>query len=383
MKHYDGIALFSGGLDSILAARLLMEQGRTIQCLHFVSPFFGKPGRVRHWERVYGLDIAVVDVSDDYAALLAAGPAYGYGSVINPCVDCKILMMRRAREYMESCGAKFIVSGEVLGQRPMSQRRDTLNVIRRDADVRDVLLRPLCAQHLEPTAAELAGLVDRSLLLGISGRGRKDQLDLAARFGIDEIPTPGGGCMLTEKENARRYWPVLERVASPRAADFRLANAGRQLWRGDWWLSIGRNQADNETFASLGREGDLQFKVAGFPGPLALGRSAAPDRTPWTEDATLQAAALVASYSPKACRARENGGAADGETALPGGKVPVRVTPVGPNGEARPGDARIVEVEPSRHTVFAEPTWLEAREKLLALRKPGGKKAQEAEPAGN
>lgn len=378
MKNYDGIALFSGGLDSILAARLLMEQGKAIKCLHFISPFFGKPGRVRHWEKAYGLDIAVADVSDDYAALLATGPVYGFGSVINPCVDCKILMMRRAREYMQACGAKFLVSGEVLGQRPMSQRRDTLNVIRRDADVRDTLLRPLCARHLDPTEAERTGLVDRSRLLGFSGRGRKDQLELAARFGITEIPTPGGGCMLTEKENARRYWPVLERVEVPRAADFRLANAGRQLWHGDWWLSVGRNQADNETFARLGRPGDLQFKVAGFPGPLALGRSAAPNRSPWTEVATLQAAALVASYSPKACRAWE-----DGDLTLPNGKVPVRVAPVGSDGEARPGEARTVEVEPARHTVFAEPTWPEARERLLALRKPGGgKTAEDEDPAG-
>lgn len=354
MTHYDGIALFSGGLDSILAARLLMDQGRSIKCLHFVSPFFGKPGRIRHWEKVYGLDIEAVDVGDEYAALLAAGPVYGYGSVLNPCVDCKILMMRRARDLMERYGARFIVSGEVLGQRPMSQRRDTLNVIRRDAGVRDLLLRPLCALRLEPTAVEESGLVDRERLLGISGRGRKDQLDLAARMGITDIPTPAGGCMLTEKENARRYWPLLTRLARPGAADFALANVGRQLWHGDWWLSVGRNQADNEAFASLARPGDLLFKVAGFPGPLALGHAAAPHRSSWTGDATLAAASLVASYSPKACRAAEAGD----------GLVPVRVTPAGNDGEAR-----IVNVVPTRDTVFAEPTWEDARLALQALHK--------------
>ena len=173
MKNYDGIALFSGGLDSILAARLLMEQGRSIKCLHFFSPFFGHPGRVEHWQEVYGLDITAVDASAAFVDMLRRGPAYGFGSAMNPCVDCKILMMRMARECMEEYGAKFLVSGEVLGQRPMSQRRDTLNVIRRDAEVRDILLRPLCAKLLDPTAAEESGLVDRSRLLGLNGRGRK------------------------------------------------------------------------------------------------------------------------------------------------------------------------------------------------------------------
>ncbi len=188
MPEYHAIALFSGGLDSILAARLIMDQGLRVKCLHFISPFFGKPSRVRHWQKTYGLDIDIVDVGEQYAALLGAGPAHGFGSVINPCVDCKILMMRSARELLPRYGARFLVSGEVLGQRPMSQRRDTLNIIRRDADAGDILLRPLCALHLSPTEPELSGLVDRERLLGFSGRGRKDQLELAGRFGIREIP---------------------------------------------------------------------------------------------------------------------------------------------------------------------------------------------------
>jgi hypothetical protein len=348
MKHYDGVALFSGGLDSILAARLIMEQGLSIQCLHFISPFFGKPGRVKHWEQIYGLEIKTVDVSDDYAALLSRGPAYGYGSVLNPCVDCKILMMHKARERMEALGAKFIVSGEVLGQRPMSQRRDTLNVIRRDGDVKDVLLRPLCAQYLEATAAEDSGLVDRSKLLGISGRGRKDQLALAERMGIKEIPTPAGGCMLGENENARRYWPVLEHLGEPTADDFRLANRGRQLWHGNLWLSIGRDQADNEAFQSLIRPEDTLFKVVGFPGPLALGRNLETDG--WTPDQIRQAASLVASYSPKACQAFAEGS-----------PIIVRLS--------QHGQTRAICVEPERSGYFAEPTWPEVHAKLQALRK--------------
>ncbi len=344
MKHYDGLALFSGGLDSLLAARLLMEQGRSILCLHFFSPFFGIPRKIPHWSEVYGLEILPVDVSEEYAALLCRGPKYGFGSAMNPCVDCKILMMRRAKSLLEEFGARFLVSGEVLGQRPMSQRRDTLNIIRRDAGVKDLLLRPLCARLLDPVEAETSGLVDRSRLLAMNGRGRKEQLALAARLGIKEIPTPGGGCRLTEKENTRRYWPVMRRLPAPLASDFRLANLGRQFWKGGYWLSMGRTNFDNEGYAALLQKGDLLFKLADFPGPLAVGRGAAP----WDADSTREAAALVASYSSKACQAaRENG------------HVRVRVT--------RDGEAQILEVAPQRETPFHEPSWEEASEDLRAL----------------
>lgn len=163
-------ALFSGGLDSILAARLIMEQGLVVRCLHFVTPFFGKPQLIPHWEKVYGLEVEAVDVGEAFVRLLRERPAHGFGKVMNPCVDCKILMMRKARELMKKWGASFLISGEVLGQRPMSQRRDTLNVIRRDAEVKESLLRPLSAQLLDPTAPEISGLVDRNKLLGIFGR---------------------------------------------------------------------------------------------------------------------------------------------------------------------------------------------------------------------
>ena len=350
MKHYDGLALFSGGLDSILASRLLMEQGLAIKCLHFHSPFFGSPARIAHWQEIYGLDIDGVDVSEEYVEMLRRGPAHGFGSAMNPCVDCKILMMRRAKALLAEYGASFIASGEVLGQRPMSQRRDTLNIIRRDADVRGILLRPLCAQHLDPTEPELSGLVDRSRLLGFNGRGRKDQLALAGKFGIGEIPTPGGGCKLTEKENTRRFWPVLRKMAAPDANDFRLADTGRQFWHGSYWLCIGRHQKDNEDFRALVRGGDLTFKVIGFPGPLAIGRSTAE----WTAEEISLAASLAASYSPKARQAFEGGA-----------EIFVSV--------ASNGQMERIRVCPSRESPFLEPTWEDARDELYALRKPGAK----------
>ena len=357
MENYDAIALFSGGLDSILAARLVMEQGLKVKCLHFFSPFFGHPGRLGHWEKEYGLDIDPVDVSPEFVELLKRGPAHGYGSAMNPCVDCKIVMISRARELMQEYGAKFIISGEVLGQRPMSQRRDTLNAIRRDANVKDVLLRPLSAKLMDPTPMEESGLVDREKLKGFNGRGRKDQLALAEHFGITEIPTPGGGCKLTEKENTRRFWPVLSRLDAPTVNDFRLADTGRQFWMGDFWLAVGRQKYDNEIYADLLRKDDLHFKLAGFPGPIAIGRSS----RQWDEETIRKAASLVASYSPKAVKAGEEGQS-----------VGVRVT--------QNGKQVIVSITPCRESEFAEPTWEDARDELYALRKPAKKNEEQAEP---
>ncbi len=332
---YDAVALLSGGLDSILAVKVVEEQGVRVKCLHFTSPFFGKPKRLAHWRSIYGLDIDAVDVGDEFVSMMARGPVYGFGRFLNPCVDCKILMATRAKGLLEVYGARFIISGEVLGQRPMSQRRDTLNIISRDAVVRDILVRPLCALRLEPTVAERTGLVDRERLLGISGRGRKEQLALAQRFDLKEVPTPAGGCMLAEQESARRYWPVLRHAQSPRAVDFDLANTGRQFWAGAYWLVIGRNRADNERLAELLRPEDTLFKVQGFPGPLCLGRTVS--GTPWPADAIVDAAAFVASFSPKAMAT---------ETA-------VRVI-ASCQGEAQP-----LLVRPSRATAlgWAEPAW--------------------------
>ncbi len=347
------LCLFSGGLDGLLAARLLMAQNLSVLCLHFHSPFFGKPEKIHHWERIYNLSIRPVDISTPFAAMLAARPAHGFGSVMNPCVDCKILMLTHARAIMKETGAAAVATGEVLGQRPMSQRRDTLNIIQRETGLKGRLLRPLSALRLEPTEPELSGLVDRSRLLGIGGRGRKDQLSLAASFGIKEIPTPAGGCRLAEKENARSYLPVLLHSPSPTAGDFDLANAGRQLWRFDpapHRLIVGRKQADNDLIQSLAGPNDLIFKVADHPGPLALARHLGRD---WPEDTILAAAATTASYAPKAV-------AAAGDT----GTVDVRV-----HAGHLDNPGRTVAVTPRRDAGFAEQTWEEAETTLRAERR--------------
>jgi len=344
MRNYDALALFSGGLDSILAAKTIMAQGKKVLCLHFVSPFFGKPGKISHWRAIYGLDIQPVDVGAEYVRMIAAGPKHGLGKFLNPCIDCKIFMLARAKAMLEEFGAQCILSGEVLGQRPMSQRIDALHIISRDAQVRDVLVRPLCAKRLPVTPVEESGFIDRERLFDMHGRGRKDQLRLAEEFGLTEIPTPAGGCMLTEMESVRRYFPIFKHLSPPRPADFELSNIGRQHWAGKLWLSIGRNQSDNARLESLLSPEDLVFKTQDFPGPLAVGR-----RYPgsdWEEAAIRDAAAYVASFSPKAVRFVR----------------PVQVNVAGFEGSP-------VGVVPSRETALGwrEPTWEEALPEKRAM----------------
>lgn len=338
-RPWDALALFSGGLDSILATKVLQEQGLKVLGLHYVSPFFGKPHLLDFWKREYGIEVLPVDVRRPYLDMLAA-PDHGYGKHMNPCVDCKILMLRHARGLLERFGAKFLVSGEVLGQRPMSQRADTLNLIRKDAHVADVLLRPLSAQKLGPTPMEESGLVDRTRLPGIWGRGRRAQLDLAAHFGITDIPTPAGGCRLAEAEPAARYLPIITRLADPRPEDFRLSELARQYWAGPYWLSIGRNERANDALEAACGPDDLRFRLKDVTGPLALGRQYAPqnaeaDASPqaWPQSVLLDAASFAASYSPRA-RAEAEAGRPVTVLLLRGGSVtelsvtPARQTPL-------------------------------------------------------
>jgi len=305
MNTYDALSLFSGGLDSILATKLMIAHGHKVLGLHFVSPFFGKPEKIAFWQREYGIPVEVIDIGQEFVDLMAAFPPHGFGKVLNPCVDCKILMLRRAKELLAAHGASFIISGEVLGQRPMSQRADTLNIIRNDADVRDVLLRPLSAGLLPPTPMEESGLVDRSRLSSLCGRGRKGQYALAKALGVTTIPTQAGGCRLGERESARRYWPILRHFPRPLAHYFDLANVGRQLWRRDegQWLSMGREHKDNEKLLKLARPEHYVFVLKSFPGPHAVG-CPEPGKD-WTDGVLAEAAACLASYAPKARKSAE------------------------------------------------------------------------------
>ncbi len=295
-KQYHALALFSGGLDSILAIKVIEQQGLAVLGLHFTSPFFGDKSRIPYWQKTYDLELAPVDVTPAYLNLLRQ-PRYGFGKYLNPCIDCKILMVRHGLELLPTYGASFLISGEVIGQRPMSQRKDAMNSIRNMTQAKDRLLRPLCAFTQEPTLPEKTGLVDREKLPHITGRDRKVQMNIARELGITQIPNPGGGCLLTERELARRYAPILTHFAQPTGQDFALTALGRQFWHDRFWLTIGRNQTDNRQLISAARKNDVVLQLAQCPGPVGLLRPAQPDIP---EAVVQEAAKQTAWFAPKA-----------------------------------------------------------------------------------
>ncbi len=330
-KRYDALALFSGGLDSILSVKVLQAQGLSVLALHFVSPFYGAPNKVGFWRREYGIEVKPVVLGKDYLRTVLLSPKRGYGKCLNPCVDCHAYMVRTAKALMPAYGARMVISGEVVGQRPMSQRRDAMNAVRKDAEAEDVLLRPLSAKVMEPTDAERQGLVDRERLYGFSGRGRSAQMELAATLGITKIPTPAGGCMLTEIAPSARYLKVLRATADPGPEDFELCNEGRVYWSGAHMLVVGRNKVGNERLRSLAKDTDLLFDLRGYPSPVTIGRQF-PGR-PWPEEVVRDAAAFAASFSPKALREAPGlpviMAVTCGGTTREFSVVPCRVTPLG------------------------------------------------------
>jgi tRNA-uridine 2-sulfurtransferase len=287
------LSVISGGLDSILATRIVMDQGVDVTAVHFVTPFFGS-GHGTLTSRMadrYGIRAESVDIGESYLDMLAS-PQYGYGKNFNPCVDCKILLFSEARRMMERLGARFIITGEVLGQRPMSQRRDTLRIIERDSSTTGLLLRPLSARLLQPTIPELNGWVKRDDLLGLSGRSRKPQIELASRLGITGYPSPAGGCCLTDPILSGRIRRLYALRGRPEAREVALIQIGRPFLLGRTvLLTIGRNEEENERIGSLAANGDLFIKTVDVPGPagIILGTPA--------DDDIGRAAAVIAYFT--------------------------------------------------------------------------------------
>jgi tRNA-specific 2-thiouridylase len=263
------IALFSGGLDSILAAELIRRQNIEVVCLTFTTPFFNAQKALEAIRQI-NLPLEIQDITTEHLNMLKS-PRYGYGKNMNPCIDCHTLMLKIAGRKMEETGSDLIITGEVLGQRPMSQNKQSLYVVAKNSGYQDYILRPLSAQLLNPIKAEKENLIDRSQLLSIQGRGRKIQIKLAAVFDIVKYSPPAGGCLLTDPMFSRRLRDLFAHQADQNIRDFELLRYGRHFRVSDnCKIIVGRNNADNEALRKLATPDDLILNMTDFPGPLVL-----------------------------------------------------------------------------------------------------------------
>ncbi len=287
-KPVKAVGLLSGGLDSTIAAAMLMRQGVEVQGLTFYTGFCvvehnrrsktrkrKKPVRNEALQAGAKLDLPVemIDISGrDYLKVLT-DPKYGYGSAVNPCIDCRIFMFRRARQYMDEIGAQFMFTGEVLGQRPMSQRRQPMNVIDRDAELDGLLLRPLSARNLPPTVPEQKGWVDREQLGDIRGRSRQKQMEMATAYGIEDYPSPAGGCcFLTDKNFGRRILDFFEYEGKENLTmdDVMLLKIGRHFRiKPDVKVVMGREEGENK-FLDRYAPGRWRLETKDATGPTTL-----------------------------------------------------------------------------------------------------------------
>ena len=284
------LGLMSGGLDSMLAVRVLLDQGIEVRGITFQTPFFGPEGAQKAAEQL-GIVLLVVDIGEAHLEMLK-NPQYGYGSQMNPCIDCHALMLKRAGRIMDEESFDLLSTGEILGQRPMSQRKDALRAVEKLSGYGGYILRPLSAKLLPETIPERDGRVDRQRLLDIRGRSRKRQMALAAHYSIEEFPSPGGGCMLTKAGFASRLRDLLATQDNVGLHQVELLKWGRQLrLPGGKRLVVGRVHGDNLKLQELAREEDLVLRVKGVPGPTGLIAALA------EEQEVELAAKVVAAYS--------------------------------------------------------------------------------------
>jgi tRNA U34 2-thiouridine synthase MnmA/TrmU len=297
------IALISGGLDSLLAAKVVGEQGIEVLGVVFVMPFAsrdiqGFKKNVQEAATDAGIPIRFVDIAKEFLEVLRA-PRHGYGANLNPCIDCKILMLDFARKIMQEEGADFVITGEVLGERPMSQRKDALNTIKKRSQLGGRLLRPLSAKLLDETDPEKTGIIDREKLLAFSGRSREPQLKLAEKYGLHKFFAPAGGCLLTDPIFARKLKDLIDKDSFTQD-DIDLLKYGRHFrLDNETKIVVGRNEHDNQSLAALKKKKDVMLRLKEGPGPDVLLRG---NPTP---DNMEKAAAFVISHSRRKDREKE------------------------------------------------------------------------------
>ncbi|MBW1679259.1 MAG: tRNA 4-thiouridine(8) synthase ThiI, partial [Deltaproteobacteria bacterium] len=257
-----------GGLDSILAAKVLMDQGIEVTGLSFKTPFFGPKDAIKSAKKIE-IPLIIKDITLEHLEIVK-NPKYGFGANMNPCIDCHALMIREAGKMMEEEGYNFIFTGEVLNERPMSQTKKSLMLVARLSGYSDYLLRPLSAKLLPETRPERDGLVDRGKLLDIQGRSRKKQLELIKQYRIKEYPIPAGGCLLTDLNFSRRLKEVFAHNRDCSIRDLELLKVGRHFRIHGQKVIVGRNQKENQKLTEMVQENDVLLSAEHIPGPIGL-----------------------------------------------------------------------------------------------------------------
>ena len=295
MKRIKALALLSGGLDSTLAVKLILDQGIEVEALNFLTPFClcGRGGcGAFEVAKNFSVPIKVMKLDKEYLQILKK-PKYGYGKNMNPCIDCRILMLKKAKKHAQEIGASFIFTGEVLNERPMSQHLKALKTIEKEANLVDKILRPLSAKLLPPTIMEKKGLVDREKLGNIHGRSRKKQIKMATEFSIMNYPCPAGGCLLTYKEFARKVRDLLDHKKRVTMEDVYLLKVGRHFRLGKNKIIVGRNETENKILLRTKSKNDYYFEAQKTGSPITILQG------PKTRKAVEKAAGLTAFYSDK------------------------------------------------------------------------------------
>ncbi len=277
MTKIKAVVLISGGLDSGIAARIMSELGVELVALNFTSPFClcnkrgGCKFEAQKLSESLGIKLKVISVFDEFIEIVKK-PKHGYGSNLNPCIDCRILMFKTAKKFMEEINASFVITGEVVGQRPMSQKRNTLRLIEKESGLEGLILRPLSAKLLPQTLPEIKGWINREKMLSISGRGRKDQIALVKEFNMGDYPCPSGGCLLTDPGFSQRMRDLMK-YSELTIDEIKLLKVGRHFrLNEDNKLVVGRDEKENELLLKLALDSDFIFMPSEVNGPVGLGR---------------------------------------------------------------------------------------------------------------
>lgn len=286
------LAMLSGGLDSSLAVKVIQAQGINVEAITFKSPFFGSKNAEKMAINL-GIKLRVVKLGKDYLKMVK-NPKHGHGKNLNPCIDCKIFMLKKAKQYAKKIKADFIFTGEVLGQRPMSQNIQSLNIIEKKSGLKGKLLRPLSAKLLPETIYEKKGIVDRRKLLDIKGRERKVQIEQAKKYNLKDYPSPAGGCLLTEKTFCRKLADYFKYNKKISMNDLEILKVGRHFRFKKSKIIVGRNKMENEKLMNLKNSRDVVIEALDVKGPITILKPA------MNKEAVKTAAMITARYSDSA-----------------------------------------------------------------------------------